>query len=416
VRFASRFGKRVHPVRILKVVQAYYPFQEQGGPVYKVRALARELAGRGHEVTVLTADLGLSRYNGSLGQIHSSPWGAHFNENGVGAIYLPVAAKYRAATWNPKAAAFSQECVNQFDVAHFYGLYDLLGPVVGRFCRSAGVPYLIEPMGMYRPIDRSFRLKKLWQGTLGKKFWDRAARIVATSELEQRELMEDGVPAQKLVMRYNGIDLSAYQALPPRGLFRAKWKIPPVESPKEPMVLFLSRLIPRKGADLLIDAFREACPDRGRLVIAGPEGEPGYRPQLERRAVERGVGARVIFTGPLYDEEKRQALVDADVFALPSRYENFANVVAEAMACGVPVIVSEKCGICSLVEGRAGLVIPAEKASLVRALRQMLSDGDLYHRFQKGCGDVIQQLGWDRLAEEMEQHYVQVLAAVGARA
>jgi glycosyltransferase involved in cell wall biosynthesis len=64
------------------------------------------------------------------------------------------------------------------------------------------------------------------------------------------------------------------------------------------------------------------------------------------------VESRVIFTGPLYDEEKKTALADADLFALPSRYENFANAPAEAMACGVPVIITDACGIRSLVEGR----------------------------------------------------------------
>src|SRR5579872_6500779 len=168
--FRGRHRQVSSRVRILKVVQAYYPFQEQGGPVYKVRALARELGGRGHDVTVLTVDLGLSRYNGSLGKIQDSPWGAELREQNVRAIYLPVLAKYRAATWNPRAAAFSRECVASFDVAHFYGLYDLLGPIVSRFCRKAGVPYVIEPMGMFRPIDRSLRMKRVWKTTFGRRF------------------------------------------------------------------------------------------------------------------------------------------------------------------------------------------------------------------------------------------------------
>ena len=90
--FRGRHRQVSSRVRILKVVQAYYPFQEQGGPVYKVRALARELGGRGHDVTVLTVDLGLSRYNGSLGKIQDSPWGAELREQNVRAIYLPVLA------------------------------------------------------------------------------------------------------------------------------------------------------------------------------------------------------------------------------------------------------------------------------------------------------------------------------------
>src|ERR1039458_2682672 len=156
------------------------------------------------------------------------------------------------------------------------------------------------------------------------------------------------MPPDKLVIRYNGIDASSCTFLPPRGGFRAKWGI----SPGEPLVLFLSRLIPRKGADILIEAFVQACPESGRLVIAGPEGEPGYRAYLEKCARKSGAEARVIFTGAIYGEEKKAVLADTDVFALPSRYENFANVAAEAMACGIPVIVTDSCGIRSLVEGQ----------------------------------------------------------------
>ena len=132
------------------------------------------------------------------------------------------------------------------------------------------------------------------------------------------------------------------------------------------MVLFLSRLIPRKGADILIEAFAEVCPQTGRLVIAGPEGEPGYRAHmLETSAKNSGVQSRVIFTGSLYEEEKKAAFVDADLFALPSRYENFANAPAEAMACGVPVIITDACGIrVPWSKAKQGLVISPDKKAL----------------------------------------------------
>src|SRR5208282_3492348 len=201
--------------------------------------------------------------------------------------------------------------------------------------------------------------------SIGKAFWQNAAMIVATSEMEQQELLEDGIPAAKIAVRYNGIDPASYTALPTRGGFRAKHGL----SPDEPLILFLSRLIPRKGADILIEAFARACPESGRLVIAGPEGESGYRAYLEKRVRETGVEARVLFTGAVYDEEKKALLGDTDLFALPSRYENFANAPAEAIACGIPVIITDACGIRSLVEGRAGLVIATELEPLVEALR-----------------------------------------------
>lgn len=372
----------------------------------KVRALAHGLARRGHEVTVLTADLGLAERNGASPPVERCAWGYRLNENGVEAVYLPSWQLYRALTWNPGVIGFSRASLKSFDIVHSCGLYDLLGPTVGHYCRHFGVPYVIEPMGMYRPIDRSFRLKMLWRRTVGHAFWGHAARIIATSEMDEQELVEEGVPPAKLAVRYNGTDPVSRDALP-AGSFRAKWNIPP----DEPIILFLSRLIPRKGADLLIESFAEACPASGRLVVAGPEGEPGYVAYLQKRAAESGAGARIIFTGAIYDQDKQAALADATVFALPSRYENFANVAPEAMASGVPVIISEFCGIRSIVEGQAGVVIPVERAALTAALRSLLTDGALYERYQQGCARVAAELSWDSVTEKMEGYYVQALAA-----
>jgi glycosyltransferase involved in cell wall biosynthesis len=394
-------------VRILKVVQAYYPFQEKGGPVVKVRALARGLVQRGHQVTVLTADLGLTTRRGLEMKFEPCEWGWRSEQDGVEAIYLSTLGHYRALTINPRVIGFCRAYLRGSDLVHFYGLYDLLGPAVGSSCRRQGIPYVIEPMGMYRPIDRALLLKKLWHRSVGTSFWRDASQIVATSEMEQQELLADGVRSAKVVVRYNGIDAGESASLPPRGGFRAKWKIPS----GEPLILFLSRLIPRKGADDLIEAFARVCTQTGRLVIAGPEGELGYRAHLEKCARDAGVEARVIFTGPVFDEEKKALLADTDLFALPSHYENFANAPAEAMACGIPVIITTACGIRSLVEGRAGLVIAPEKEELVEALRTLLRDQALYARFKEGCRRVAAELSWDRLTEQMEAHYTDVLAA-----
>ena len=393
-------------MRILKVVQSYYPFQEKGGTAVKVRALARGLAQRGHRVTVLTADLGLCNRNGHGIPLERCDWGWRSSQDGVEAIYLPSSGHYRALTLNPRVIGFCRASLGEFDLAHFYGLYDLLGPTVSYFCRRGEMPYMIEPMGMYRPIDRSFRLKSLWHGSVGRAFWQNATQIIATSEMEQQDLLEDGVPASKITVRYNGIDPASYATFSIKGTFRAKWRIPA----DEPLILFLSRLIPRKGADILIEAFARACPESGRLVIAGPEGESGYRAYLERRAREHGVESRVIFTGPVYDAEKNALLGDGDIFVLPSRYENFANVAAEAVASGVPVIVTNSCGIGSLVNGQAGLVIDSDKEALTEAILNLIRDKALYERLKEGCRRVSEKLNWSRLTEQMESHYVRAMA------
>ena len=380
--------------------------------MFKVRSLARGLAERGHSITVLTADLGLDDTRAFNSAFERCRWGWRLREGTVETIYLPTVVRYRSLTLNRGLVGFCRSKVCQFDIVHFYGLYDLFGPTASYFCRHLKVPYLVEPMGMFRPIDRALQLKHLWHEILGRAFFRGAVRLVATSELEEKELLNGGVPQEKIVVRYNGVDSELGKFASHRGMFRKKWGIPP----GAPLILFLSRLIPRKGADILIEAFAEACPGSARLVIAGPEGEFEYRSFLLQCAREAGVDDRVTFTGPLYDEEKKAAFLDADIFALPSRYENFANVVAEAVANDLPVLVSDSCGIHRLVNGRAGAVVGAEKNSVAWALREMLDDKALYQRMKDGCRGVADQLDWCLLSAQMENHYIGAIKPEGTSA
>jgi glycosyltransferase involved in cell wall biosynthesis len=376
-------------MKLLHVTPAYSPFLEKGGPAVKVVAIAEGLARRGHRVTVLTSWHGKPRIARTV-DLH-----------GVEVIYMRPIAGYRNTTLHAGLLSFCRKHVRDFDLVHIYGLYDLIGPVVGHYCVRADVPYVLEPMGMSRPIDRSFRLKRVWLRVFGTPLFRYASQVIATSQQEEWELLEDGLPRDRVVLRYNGVDLDDFATLPARNTFRAKWGI----SPDEPVVLFLGRLIPRKGVDLLITSFARACPESGRLVVAGPEGEPNLVQQMRALARAEGIESRVIFTGTLYGDEKKSALVDCDIFVLASSYENFANSVAEAIACGRPVIVTDRCGISEFVAGEAGLVIPRDVNAVTNALRLLLTDRPLYERFQQACPRVAARLSWREMLDRQESLY-----------
>jgi glycosyltransferase involved in cell wall biosynthesis len=387
-------------MRILKITQSYFPFLDRGGPTVKVRALAQGLATRGHAVTVLTADLGRSR-RADLGE--KCEWGRRSVDGNVETIYLPTAFSFRALTVNPRLLSFCRARLGEFDLVHIYGLYDVTGPAVAWLAARRQLAYLVEPIGMYRPIDRSLALKRLWHRLFGRRMIGHAWQIIVTSELEREDLLEGGVPPERIRLRYNPIDLAEYRTLPAPGAFRKHWQIPS----GEPLVLFLSRLIPRKGADVLIEGFARALPRTGTLVIAGPEGVKGYLDHLRSVAGQCAVTERVRFTGALYGEEKKAALADADIFALPSSYENFANAAAEAVACGVPVVVTSRCGIHSLVDGRAGLVIPREPEAVASALRALVHDHELRDRLRDGCATVAEELSIEKTVAALEAIYTQ---------
>jgi len=401
-------------MRILKTVQAYYPFQEKGGPVVKVRAIALGLSHRGHEVTVLTADFGFKPSLAPAMKAQKCRWGWCAEERGVQAIFLRNRGSYRALTLNPDVIKYCSASLAKQDVAHIYGLYDLLGPAAAFFCRRRHIPYVVEPMGMFRPIVRSFRAKKLYHALLGKRLLRGAQRVIATSEQEKHELVAGGMDSARVVVRRNGIDIPA--SLPPAGAFREKWTI----SPQARIVLFLGRLVSKKSPDLLLEAFalwRRETPHAADavLVLAGPEERDGYLARLKSLAAASRIADNVLFTGPLYDDAKWAAYRDADVFVLPSQNENFGNSAAEAMACGTPVIVTDQCGIAPIVDGRAGLVVPHDSRAIATALGLLLDGGSLAGQFRDACPGVVRGLSWEQPLSEMEAIYRDVISEVPAR-
>jgi glycosyltransferase involved in cell wall biosynthesis len=378
-------------MRILKVVQSYFPFQDRGGPVFKVRSLATGLAKRGHRVTVLTADLGFGRENGFHAEAERCRWGWTAHRENVEAIYLTTTGRYRAVTFNPTVFAFCRTAMRDCDVVHFYGLYDLLGPAASHFCRRQSIPYVIEPMGMYPPIIRSLR------------FIQGGCYLVATSEQEKRELIEGGIDAARIEIRRNGAELPGSEPEP--GKFRRERGI----SNDAKVILFLGRLVSKKSPDLLLEAFANwrassRCTQDAVLVLAGPEEGDGFLAKLQSMADRPGIRDKVLFTGPLYDDAKWSAYRDADLFVLPSQNENFGNTAGEAAACGTPVIVTDRCGIASFV-GAAGEVIPHDLSALERALGKMLEDPMLRENRREGCRQFVEGLSWEEPLDQTEEMY-----------
>jgi len=407
----SRNDHALAHLRVLMVTQSYYPFLERGGSAATVQALAQGLAQRGHSVTVLTSDLGISTQPMPVPAAAKTTEGWRYDQDGVETIYLSSRGSYRALTWNPGIFAFCANRLSSFDIVHIYGTYDLLGPLVASACRRAGIPYVFEPMGMFRPIVRNVVLKSVYRQLFGKSVACGAAQLVATSLQEQRELIEEGIAAEKITIRRNGIDLPT---LSTTGAFRLQWKIPQDAF----LVLFLGRIVPKKSPELLLEAFARwrrssAVAPPSFLVFAGPFESESYLRRLKADVKRLGLSESVVFTGAVYGDVKWSALADADIFVLPSQNENFGNAAAEAIACGTPVVVTDRCGIAPMVEGRAGLVISHECEALVRALDQ-LSDPGLRMRMKLGCKELARGLGWEQPLAETEALYAILLSNLSA--
>lgn len=175
---------------------------------------------------------------------------------------------------------------------------------------------------------------------------------------------------------------------------------------------------PKKSPELLLEAFAgwrrsSAAALPSFLVFAGPSESESYLRKLKADVKRLGLSESVVFTGAVYGDAKWSALADADIFVLPSQNENFGNAAAEAIACGTPVVVTDRCGIAPLVEGRAGLVISHECEALIRALDE-LSHSGLRMCMKLGCKEVARGLVWEQPLAETEALYAQLLSDLSA--
>lgn len=377
-------------MRVLQVTVTYYPELQFGGPPQKVHALSCGLVKRGHQVQVIT--------------FHSAqPFSKkQFVVEGVEIQYLPWLGK-GAWQW-PRGLNKLAAAVRQADIVHCYGLYNLLCPAAAFFAIQHKRPFLLEPLGMYVPRAGRVRLKRLYHYFFTSWMIGKASKVIATAPNEADEL-SDLVEAQQLLIRRNGIDIASFQNLPTKTIFRNKYRI----KENEKVILYLGRISPIKNLEELIIAFTKANLKDTRLILVGPMLEPDYAKRLHHLIMELALSQQVLLVGPLYDDDKLAAFAAADLFVLPSIYESFGNVAAEAVAAGLPVLLTKGCGIAPLIDGRAGLAVSANATALAAGLRLFFENPAQREMLTNQREEVLKELSWNEPLNELEKLYKSII-------
>jgi glycosyltransferase involved in cell wall biosynthesis len=266
------------------------------------------------------------------------------------------------------------------------------------------VPYLLRPHGTLDPfLWRRHRWRKLVMELLFQNRvlrWAAALHYTADDEMTLAAPYAQGAPG---IVVPNGLDLGEYADLPAPGLFRAVH--PQIGERK--IVLFLSRLNFKKGLDLLVPAFARAARNRPdlHLVIAGPDD--GDRVATEARVAEEKIGERTTFVGMLDHRAKLACFRDSAMFVLPSYSENFGLAIVEAMACGLPVAISDRVNIWREIEtAGAGLVAPPEIGAVARQIETLVDDPARAAAMgEKGRALVSERYSWAKIARDLETVY-----------
>ena len=269
---------------------------------------------------------------------------------------------------------------SRFDAVIVHGLWQHGGFATRQALHGTQTPYFVYTHGMLDPwFNRAYPLKHVKKSlywTWGERRVLRDARaVVFTCEEEKRLARQSFRPYQvnEAVVSYG----TAGPTDDPAALRAAFLEAYPVLIGKR-LLLFLSRINVKKGCDLLIEAFSKiAASDPSlHLVMAGPDRD-GLQPGLQRLAEERGIGDRLTWTGMLTGEKKWGAFFASDAFLLPSHQENFGIAVAEALACGLPVLISDKVNIWrEIAADGAGIVAEDTQAGVQEQLAKWMALSD----------------------------------------
>ena len=362
------------PIRVVHTTASLHA--RNGGPPRTISALAEGLGDAGLDVSVVAYDDGEPSVRPDA-----------------------RAARTLLVERAGGAQAFGQAIADATpEIVHDHGLWLPTNHAAAQAARRLGAPLVATTRGMLEPwARRQGRIKKAlaWRAYQRRNL-EGAAVLHATAESEAQSIRDAGLRVPVAVVP-NGV------VVPPDVL------LPTRTSGAPRRALFLSRVHPKKGLPMLLDAWAAVQPGGWELVIVGPD-DVGHRADLEAQAQRLGL-PEVSFQGTVADEAKWDLYRSADLFVLPTYSENFGVVVAEALAAGVPVVTTIGAPWADLETHACGWWVAPETRSIAEALRAATaaSDAERAAMGARGRALVARAYGWPGIAARMAEVYDWVL-------
>ena len=292
--------------------------------------------------------------------------------------------------------------VNAFDLVHIHAVFNHSSLTAARACRRNDVPYIVRPLGTLDPwsMQRKRIIKTAFWFVTGRRMMQEAAAVHYTTKAEMLAV-ENSLSLNHGAVVPLGIELED-QLASSRNTERRVL-------PEEPYVLVMSRIHPKKGLEVLIDAFVEVSKSsefsKWQLILAG-DGASEYVSSLKHKAQATDASHLIHFPGWLDGEDKKAYLRHASLLVLPSFQENFGLCVLEALSNGTPVLVSPHVNLAETVAAAgAGWIADVNKDALAKTLKEALSsEAELTKRGQAG-EELSKRFGWPQIADELVSLY-----------
>lgn len=360
-------------MNILYICNYYKPAKVYGGPVQSVSGLCEGLVSNGVEVTVYTTNAnGRGRLDVPLNQ--------ELNLNDVKVYYHPVLFNGYYFLSHDMTVSILRN-ISNFDIVFVDTLWGYAFHSAAIACIKNKKPYIVPLHGQLQPwaLRQNYLIKRIYLSLCAKLYMNRAAALHCTDYAEVKAAKHLEIKSPAFIVP-NGIDTQKFNKLPTRGILRNRYQI----SQTAIVLLFLGRLTRIKRADIAIDVLAQTCSMgiNTHLIIVGPD-EEGIIEELQEHAKVLGCGERVHFTGLLEGNDLMAAYSDADIFIMPTEVqENFGMAALEAMAAGLPILVSEGVPVGRWAEKfGAGMVLPCQSAAFTEAVLELINTSNILIRF-----------------------------------
>ncbi|MEP6515955.1 hormogonium polysaccharide biosynthesis glycosyltransferase HpsP [Microcoleus vaginatus] len=380
-----------------------------GGPSQMVIGLSAALAFQGIDVTIITTDS-----NGDIGQPPLDvPLNQPIKQNGYQIIYFRC-SPWRRYKFSLSLLQWLNENAGQFDLAHIHALFSPVTTLAATIARYHKLPYIMRPCGMLDPADlqKKKRLKQIYAAVLERPNLAGAAAIHFTSKEEAKISERFGLDCTgKIpVARDLVIPLGVTAGFFPKRLRESQ----------VPIILFMSRIEPKKGLDLLITALESilASGISFKFILAGSNPQDaGYETRIKVQIQNSILAQYTTITGFVSGDLKSELLTNADLFVLPSYYENFGIAVAEAMAAGVPVAISDRIHIAEdIQQAEAGWVEPLEVGAIANSIKSaLLNPQERQRRGLNGQEYAKKHYNWEAIAQQTIDAYQEILSSIAER-
>jgi glycosyltransferase involved in cell wall biosynthesis len=339
-------------VRVLNVSSAL-SLRSGGGTAERTFQMSRSLGKSGYACTVLTLDIDLDS--------------ERVDDLAPATVVALKCLWQRFYVPRPSLKTVCRQ-VNDADMIHLIGHWGILNVLVYATARAAGKPYVVCPAGALPLFGRSAWLKRLYNLFVGHAIIRHAAAWIAVTPSELAHFEAYGIPAASVSVIPNGVSEEDFPALD-RVDFLRKHGLA-----DEPIILFVGRLNPIKGPDLLLESFAQMSSrfPRHQLVFVGSDG--GMLTELRARTKNLRLADRVHFLGHLEGLDKAGAYQAAQLLVIPSRQEAMSIVALEAGICGTPVLLTDQCGFDEIAGLDARLVVAASSEDLGKGLEALLKD------------------------------------------